>query len=364
MNTNIPSHITPGSLVAVGMSGGVDSSVSAYLLKQAGYQVIGLFMKNWDDGESACSFKEDSEDVAKVCETIGIPYYGLNFTKEYHEKVFTGFLAELKKGRTPNPDILCNKEIKFKHLLDHALQLGAAALATGHYARNIERDGIFTLQKGLDPGKDQTYFLYTLTQDILKKALFPIGHLQKSEVREIARKAGLATAEKKDSTGICFIGKRDFKEFLSHYLPYQKGVFKTLSGQTVGEHDGVAYYTIGQRKGLGIGGQGEAWFVVKKDTAHNIVYVEQGINNPALFHSGLICREPSWVSGNQPILPYRCKAKIRYRQEEQSCTIAHCSASGDLEVQFDHPQRAITEEQAIVFYDDQICLGGAIIESI
>jgi tRNA-specific 2-thiouridylase len=354
-------HIPKDTVIAVGMSGGVDSSVSAYLLKHAGYQVIGLFMKNWDDDTGACTVKDDADDVARVCDTIGIPYYSLNFTKEYQESVFRFFIDELKRGKTPNPDILCNREIKFKLLLDHAIKMGAHALATGHYAQNIQEENQLFLKKGCDPGKDQTYFLYTLNQEILKKALFPIGHLHKKEVREIARRAGLATAEKKDSTGICFIGKRNFRQFLQDYLPFKKGLFKKLDGTVVGEHHGVAYYTIGQRKGLGIGGKGDAWFVVKKDPEQNIVYIEQGEQHPALFSYTLTCSEPTWISGHAPALPFACKAKIRYRQEDQLCIIEK-EEKGLLHVRFVEPQRAITPEQSIVFYDGTICLGGAIIE--
>lgn len=363
MNSN---DISNKATVAVGMSGGVDSSVSAFLLKQAGYKVVGLFMRNWDDDESSCSFKEDADDVAKVCDTIGIPYYGLNFTQEYKERVFSDFIKELQCGRTPNPDVLCNREIKFKLLLEQALKLGADALATGHYAQNIEEDNKRFLRKGFDLGKDQTYFLYTLNQKILKRTLFPVGHLPKIEVRNIAKAAKLATADKKDSTGICFIGKRNFKDFLQRYIPFQNGEFQTLDGHVVGEHRGVAYYTIGQRKGIGIGGMkdldGSPWFVVKKDVQKNIVYVAQGFNHPALFHTALAATDASWILGEMPLFPYACTAKIRYRQEDQACVIESCK-DGVLFVRFQEPQRAITPEQSIVFYQGNTCLGGAIIQS-
>ncbi|MBS3903998.1 MAG: tRNA 2-thiouridine(34) synthase MnmA [Simkania sp.] len=347
--------------VVVGMSGGVDSSVTALLLKEQGYEVIGLYMKNWEDHDpfTACSSQEDFEDVAKVCDHIGIPYYTVNFVKEYHTQVFEQFLRELKAGHTPNPDILCNREIKFKTLLDKALALGADFLATGHYARISAQNGLL---KGVDQGKDQSYFLYTLTSTILDKVLFPIGHLNKREVRDIANHHHLATSKKKDSTGICFIGKRDFRPFLANYIPYQPGNFENTQGKIVGQHVGVAFYTIGQRKGLGIGGPGDAWFVVGKDMVRNVVIIEQGIDHPSLYANALIATEPSWVSGACPLLPLRCHAKIRYRQEDQSCTILSNQADR-LVVIFDAPQRAVTSRQSIVFYDKDLCLGGAMIES-
>jgi tRNA-specific 2-thiouridylase len=272
--------------VVVGMSGGVDSSVAALLLKEQGYEVIGLFMKNWDDTDETghCTAAEDFEDVRRVASHLGIPYYSVNFEKEYAERVFSYFLEEYRRGRTPNPDILCNREIKFGEFLNKALQLGADRIATGHYARLAEEGGEYRLLRGADPDKDQSYFLYALNQEQLSKAIFPIGHLRKREVREIAEKAGLPTAKKKDSTGICFIGERNFKEFLSQYLPAQPGEMRTLSGEYKGRHDGLMYYTLGQRRGLGIGGSGtgEPWFVVGKDLEKNILYVEQGRDHPAL----------------------------------------------------------------------------------
>jgi len=342
------------------MSGGVDSSVSALLLKEQGYNVIGLFMKNWEEKtpDGACSATKDFEDVVKVCETLQIPYYSVNFIQEYWDFVFTHFIDELKKGFTPNPDILCNREIKFHLFFKKAMQIGADFLATGHYAQ-AEKDTT-QLLKGVDLGKDQTYFLYTLKKPTLEKVLFPIGHLPKKEVRAIALKHGLATAEKKDSTGICFIGKRDFKEFISQYIPYQKGLFLTLDGKKVGEHEGMAYYTIGQRKGLGIGGPGDAWFVVDKDPDRNIVYLEQGEEHPSLYAYTLTATDISWV-GEAPSFPLFCKAKIRYRQTEQECTVEEVKP-GLLHVQFVNPQRAITPRQSIVFYQEEICLGGAMIQ--
>jgi tRNA-uridine 2-sulfurtransferase len=344
--------------VVIGMSGGVDSSVSALLLKEQGYQVTALFMKNWEeqDADGACHSAQDYADVVKVCETLDIPYYAVNFVNEYREHVFSQFLSELRLGHTPNPDILCNREIKFKVFLEKALELGADYLATGHYCQ-IE-DG--KLLKGKDCGKDQSYFLYTLNHKILEKVLFPIGHLEKAEVRRIAKERGLATSEKKDSTGICFIGKRDFKSFVASYLGYQEGDFETLCGKKVGRHDGIAFYTIGQRKGLGIGGQGEAWFVVGKEPLRNVVFVEQGEHNSALYKDHLLATELSWVSLSPPLLPFACKAKVRYRQSDQPCIIESIT-QGRAHVRFLTPQRAITPRQSIVFYDQEICLGGGII---
>ncbi len=352
---------TSKKTVVVGMSGGVDSSVSALLLKEQGFHVIGLFMKNWDEKtpDGTCSATKDFEDVVKVCERLDIPYYSVNFIQEYWDFVFTHFLEELKKGFTPNPDILCNREIKFHLFFKKALQLGADFLATGHYAQ-VTSNSSPLLLKGLDPGKDQTYFLYTLKEKILEKLLFPIGHLHKKEVRALALQHGLATAEKKDSTGICFIGKRDFKQFISQYIPYQKGMFLTLDGKKVGEHEGMAYYTLGQRKGLGIGGPGDAWFVVDKDPTLNIVYLAQGEEHPSLYASTLTATEISWV-GAAPTLPFSCKAKIRYRQPEQECRVEEIEP-GILLVSFSSPQRAITPRQSIVFYQENCCLGGAMIQ--
>lgn len=348
--------------VVVGMSGGVDSSVCALLLKQQGYRVIGMFMKNWEekDANGVCKSTLDYEDVIKVCTQLDIPYYSVNFVKEYQAQVFTHFLSELKAGHTPNPDILCNREIKFKVFLEKALGLGADYLATGHYCQRTE-DALPQLRKGSDPQKDQSYFLYTLSTNALQKVLFPIGHLQKTEVRRIAREHGLATAEKKDSTGICFIGKRDFKEFTSTYLGYHPGQFETLSGKVVGSHDGIAFYTIGQRKGLGIGGPGDAWFVVGKDKERNVVFVEQGDDHPSLYRSEVIATDLSWVSGAPPSMPpFECSAKVRYRQPEQECIVEKIE-DGRASIRFRKPQRAITPRQSIVFYQGDRCLGGGMI---
>ena len=347
--------------VVVGMSGGVDSSVTAWLLKNQGYNVIGMFMKNWEekDENGVCNASKEYEDVVRVCEQLEIPYYSVNFVKEYWDNVFTEFLREFKLGNTPNPDILCNREIKFKALLEKALDFGADFLATGHYCRTS--DG--KLLKGVDQGKDQSYFLYTIKEDILKKVLFPIGDLEKSEVRKIARENNLATSEKKDSTGICFIGERNFKQFLSQYIHVLPGEFKTLEGKTVGRHDGVAYYTIGQRKGMGIGGAGDAWFVVGKDVEKNIVYVSQGTMHPALYCDELTAVELSFVKNPHELtFPFKCRSKIRYRQEDQPCTIEKIE-DGRCFVKFHIPQRAVTIRQSIVFYDGDICLGGGLIET-
>lgn len=358
-------YITPPQTVVVGMSGGVDSSVTAMLLKEMGYNVIGMFMKNWEEEiDGRCSSAQDFEDVAHVADCIGIPYYAINFAKEYKEQVFTYFLQELEKGHTPNPDILCNREIKFKLLLDACKKLGADALATGHYAQNCYQDGSFNLCNSVDTSKDQTYFLYTLNQEILKQVLFPLGGLLKSEVRRLAHTAKLPVASKKDSTGICFIGNRDFRQFLQQHLAFRPGKFRTLDGKIIGDHHGVAYYTIGQRRGLAIGGPGDAWFVVGKDVHENIVFVEQGASHPALFANELIATSASWVLGASPFpLPFHCHAKIRYRQEDQPCVIEKIEGE-KLYISFPVPQRAITIQQSIVFYHNSCCLGGAIIDQV
>ncbi|MBU6382831.1 MAG: tRNA 2-thiouridine(34) synthase MnmA [Verrucomicrobia bacterium] len=340
------------STVVVGMSGGVDSSVSALLLKNLGYRVIGLFMKNWEE-EGPCPASKDFEDVVRVCETLQIPYYNVNFVQEYRESVFAQFLADYRAGLTPNPDVLCNKEIKFKVFLEKALSLGADFLATGHYCQ-LSPNG--QLLRGRDPDKDQSYFLHAVKREAFQKVLFPIGHLLKSEVRALAREAGLATAEKKDSTGICFIGKRDFRPFLAQFLGTKPGPFKTLSGQIVGQHEGAAFYTLGQRKGMGLGGEGEAWYVVAKDLPSNTVYVERGANHPALFRTELSAQDLTWVD-QEPAYPLQCTAKVRYRQTDTPCTLY---ANG--RVVFDEPQRAITPGQSVVFYQGACCLGGGIIK--
>ncbi len=354
--------------VVVGLSGGVDSSVSALLLKEQGYDVQGLFMKNWeeDDTDQYCSASEDIADAQAVCDKLGIKLHTVNFATEYWDNVFEYFLAEYSAGRTPNPDILCNREIKFKAFLDYAMHLGADYIATGHYARIQQKKERYYLLKGLDPNKDQSYFLYTLGQPQLSRSLFPIGHLEKPLVRKLAAQAGLITHAKKDSTGICFIGERKFKEFLSRYLPAQPGNMETPEGEMIGRHDGLMYYTIGQRQGLHIGGrkQSEAkpWYVVGKAINRNVLIVAQGHDHPLLFTHSLSCSQITWVSKQAPALPLTCAAKTRYRQTEQSCTIMSNSNNNYL-VEFKEPQWAVTPGQSIVFYQADICLGGGIIDN-
>ena len=360
VETRQPSEIR----VVIGMSGGVDSSVAAYLLKQQGYDVIGIFMKNWDDTDEfgVCTATEDYEDVIAVCNQIGIPYYAVNFEKQYWDKVFTYFLEEYKAGRTPNPDVMCNKEIKFKAFLEHAMNLGADYLATGHYAR-VERDetGVRML-RGIDNNKDQTYFLNQLTQEQLDKVMFPIGHLPKPEVRKIAEEAGLATAKKKDSTGICFIGERNFKEFLSQYLPAQPGNMETFDGEIKGTHDGLMYYTLGQRHGLGIGGDGEPWFVLGKDLERNVLYVGQGFHHEKLYSTALTAVKMSFT-GETPTGKFACTAKFRYRQVDSPVEV-EMREDGTAYITFAEPQRAITPGQAVVLYDGEVCLGGGTIDGV
>ncbi|EEI24124.1 tRNA 2-thiouridine(34) synthase MnmA [Lentilactobacillus hilgardii] len=355
--------------VVVGMSGGVDSSVVAYLLKQQGYDVIGVFMKNWDDTDEngVCTATEDYKDVAKVANKIGIPYYSVNFEKEYWDRVFTYFLDEYKKGRTPDPDVICNKEIKFKAFLDYALELGADYIATGHYAQlTRDEDGHNHLLRASDGNKDQTYFLSQLSANQLDRVMFPIGNLVKPEVREIARKAGLATADKKDSVGICFIGEKNFKQFLGHYLPATPGKMMTVDGEVKGQHDGLMYYTIGQRRGLGIGGDGvdnQPWFVIGKDLKKNILYVGKGYHNELLYADYLEASDIHWVNNLDRGQDFHCTAKFRYRQRDTGVTV-HLSDDGQkVRVDFDAPVRAITPGQAVVFYDGEECLGSAIIDA-
>jgi tRNA-specific 2-thiouridylase len=351
--------------VVVGMSGGVDSSVTALVLKEQGYQVIGMFMKNWEekDPNGVCRSSYEYEDVVRVCEKINVPYYSVEFVKEYWDHVFLNFLKEYREGYTPNPDILCNREIKFNVFFKKALSIGADYLATGHYAQNHFLGGQNCLVKGKDAGKDQSYFLYTLKKETLSKVLFPIGNIEKSKVRALAKEYDLSTHAKKDSTGICFIGERNFRQFLSQYLEAQQGKIQTLDGKSIGLHQGVAYYTLGQRKGLGLGGEGEAWFVVAKDPKKNVVYVARGEKHPALYTDYLLATELSWVSGNAPSVgPYRCRAKTRYRQSDQACTLSFLEG-GKVRVDFDIPQRAVTPRQSVVFYDGDLCLGGGMIES-
>ncbi|WP_141433675.1 tRNA 2-thiouridine(34) synthase MnmA [Bacillus sp. 03113] len=351
--------------VVVGMSGGVDSSVAALLLKEQGYDVIGIFMKNWDDTDEfgVCTATEDYEDVIRVCNQIGIPYYAVNFEKQYWDKVFTYFLDEYKAGRTPNPDVMCNKEIKFKAFLDHAMMLGADYLATGHYARVAYMDGEYKMLRGIDDNKDQTYFLNQLSQSQLEKVMFPIGNIEKAQVRKIAQEAGLATAAKKDSTGICFIGERNFKDFLSNYLPAQPGNMETLDGEILGRHDGLMYYTIGQRHGLGIGGAGDPWFVIGKDIKKNVLYVGQGFHHHKLYSDSIIATNISWVSNEEKPQSFECTAKFRYRQPDHKVTV-QLLENQCAKVIFHEPIRAVTPGQAVVFYHDEECLGGGTIDEI
>jgi len=352
--------------VVVGLSGGVDSSVAALLLKQQGYNVIGLYMSNWEEKDEcgACTGEEDFNDVRRVANHIGIPYYSVNFAKEYMERVFSYFLKEYEAGRTPNPDVLCNREIKFKDFKDMAISLGADYIATGHYCDILhDTDGKHYLLKAKDQNKDQTYFLNQLSQSQLDKVLFPLGKLDKSEVRKIALENGLATATKKDSTGICFIGERNFRNFLQNYIPAKSGKIMTYDGKELGEHMGLMYYTIGQRKGLGIGGQkgddGSRWFVIEKDLKNNILYVAHD-GEERLYSSGLIMKEANWIPETPKEKIFECTAKFRYRQPEQKCTVY--IYNDYIEVKFAQKQRAITEGQFAVFYIGEKCIGGGVIE--
>ena len=352
--------------VVVGVSGGVDSSVAALLLKRAGHDVSGMFMQNWEEDErfGECHAERDRADALRVCAALGIPFHARNFAAEYWDRVFAHFLAEYRAGRTPNPDVLCNREIKFKTFLDNARALGAGRIATGHYARSDALDGRHRLLRGLDSNKDQSYFLHALGQEQLAATLFPVGELPKPEVRRLARDAGLVTHDKKDSTGICFIGERDFREFLSRYIPAQRGPMRTPDGKQLGEHDGVMYYTLGQRGGLRIGGRrdagGEPWYVVGKDVAANVLYVAQGNETPWLNSTRLRASALSWVAGTAPAAEFRCTAKTRYRQADQACRVEICD-NGCI-VEFDTPQRAVTPGQSVVFYRGDECLGGGIID--
>ncbi len=359
-----------GSKVIVGLSGGVDSAVAAAILLEQGYDVTGLFMKNWEEDDDAeyCSAAVDLADAQSVCSTLGIHLEAVNFSPEYWDNVFEHFLREYKAGRTPNPDILCNKEIKFKTFLEWSLELGAQHIATGHYVQKNQSGKQWQLRKGVDGNKDQSYFLYTLGQHALAHSLFPIGHLPKSEVRQRASDLGLSVNEKKDSTGICFIGERRFKDFLQQFLPAQQGDIKTLDGEVIGQHHGALYYTIGQRGGLGIGGldstnnSGEPWFVASKDVQQNVLYVVQGHDHSALQSDIVLVDELDWVNGDPPQTPLNCHAKTRYRQTDQACTL-HIEKDGQAKLQFEQPQRAVAPGQAAVFYQGDNCLGGGVIQA-
>ena len=356
-----------GDRIVVGMSGGVDSSVAALLLKRRGFDVVGLFMKNWeeDDDDEYCSTRQDLIDCASVAELIGIELDAVNFSAEYKERVFAAFLAEYSAGRTPNPDVLCNAEIKFKAFLDHAIALGAKRIATGHYARVRESAGEFELLKAVDSAKDQSYFLHRLTQAQLARVVFPVGELRKTEVRKIAREAGLPNFAKRGSTGICFIGERPFREFLNRYLPRKPGRMRTPEGKTLGEHIGLSFYTIGQRKGVGIGGlkdsAGRPWYVCGKDLAKNELIVVQGHDHPLLLAQKLRAEDLAWVSGAAPQPGLSYGAKTRYRQSDAACRIDRVGDE-DLEVEFSAPQWAVTPGQSVVLYREDVCLGGGVIQ--
>ena len=350
--------------VVVGMSGGVDSSVAAYLLKEQGYDVVGIFMKNWEenDDDGVCTATADYADVRSVCETIGIPYYTVNFAQEYRDRVFSYFLSEYQKGRTPNPDVLCNCEIKFKAFLDFALSTGAGLLATGHYCR---LNGDKLLMRGADPGKDQSYFLAGLTHKQLERVVFPIGDMMKSEVRAIAHVQRFSNAAKKDSTGVCFIGERNFKQFLMQYLPAQRGDIVDENGRKIGTHDGLMYYTLGQRRGLGIGGRsdgtGESWFVIGKDLERNLLIVQQG-EHEELYSTSLDAESVNWIGGTPPAVSFVCTAKFRYRQPDQNVRVTINGIGAH--VDFCEPQRAVTPGQWVVFYRGDLCLGGGPIDTV
>jgi len=360
--------MTAKKKIIVGISGGVDSSVSALLLKQQGYDVAAVFMKNWeaDDEDDYCPAEQDLSDAQQVCDTLNIDLEGVNFSDQYWDRVFAYFLQEYSAGRTPNPDILCNKEIKFRAFLDFALSRGAEKIATGHYVRSEQRDGVYYLLRGLDQDKDQSYFLYTLQQDQLAKCLFPVGELSKPEVRKLAEQNNLITYNKKDSTGICFIGERDFKSFLQRFLPAQPGDIVTADGDVLGRHDGLMYYTRGQRQGLGLGGQAkygpEPWYVADKDLDENKLIVVQGHDHALLQSHWLTANNLDWVSGRELNTPLHCTAKTRYRQTDATCYLKP-QADNSLHVEFEQPQWAVTIGQSVVFYQDEVCLGGGIINT-
>jgi tRNA-specific 2-thiouridylase len=372
--SNAKASQTPAQTkVIVGMSGGVDSSVSAFLLQEQGYQVEGLFMKNWeeDDTDEYCAAAEDLKDAQAICDKLGIKLHTINFATEYWDNVFEYFLAEYKAGRTPNPDIMCNKEIKFKAFLEFACEdLGADYIATGHYVQREFQDNNWKMIRGLDNNKDQSYFLYTLNEKQLAQTLFPVGHIEKSEVRSIAEKAGLITHNKKDSTGICFIGERKFKDFLGQYLPAKPGIIESAEGKAIGHHDGLMYHTLGQRKGLRIGGLADAgeepWYVVEKDLLRNVLIVGQGQDHPRLFSKGLIANQLHWVDRTELTESINCTVKTRYRQHDVECNVTPIkdSTSGEYRIDFAEQQSSVTPGQSVVFYQSDVCLGGGIINSL
>ena len=350
--------------IIIGMSGGVDSAVAAYLLLKKGFNVEAVFMKNWEDDSKYCTSERDYLDALQVCDILKISLRTVNFSKEYWNKVFKHFISEYKCGRTPNPDILCNTEIKFKEFLNYAIKLGADKIATGHYVQTKPNKKIIKMYKGLDKNKDQSYFLYGLNQNQIKKTIFPIGNLNKSKVRQYAKKLGFNNFNKKDSTGICFIGERNFKEFLKKYIPANPGGIITSNGKKIGNHDGLMYYTLGQRKGLGIGGTKNSitspWYVISKDMKNNYLIVSQGHDNKNLYKTSIEASNINWISGHKP-KQKKFNAKIRYRMHDASCTIKNITTS-NLIVKFDKPQFAIAPGQSIVFYNENECLGGAIID--
>lgn len=353
--------------VIVGMSGGVDSSVAALLLLKQGYQVSGIFMQNWEDDDEHCTARQDYRDAASVAAKLGIELTTVNFAEEYWERVFAHFLSEYSAGRTPNPDILCNKEIKFRAFLDHARAKGADAIATGHYVRSSASNDSVSLLKGLDENKDQSYFLYTLNQEQLRPSLFPVGEMAKPDVRKLAQQAGFHVHSKKDSTGICFIGERKFSQFLAEYLPAQPGDIVTDTDQVIGHHNGLMFYTLGQRQGLGIGGQRasseDPWYVLKKELDTNRLIVGQGHDHPALFRKTLSAHDVHWVKDIVPSTQFRCTAKVRYRQQDQTALVT-VNQEQTLQIEFDQPVRAATPGQSLVLYDGEACLGGAVISDL
>ncbi len=375
--------MSPHTKILVGLSGGVDSAVAALLLIEQGFHIEACFMKNWeeDDNDAYCPAAQDFLDAQQICTILDIPLHSVNFSTHYWDTVFEHCLEEFRAGRTPNPDILCNREIKFKVFLDYALQHGFDKIATGHYARVAYEKGSYRLYKGVDPGKDQSYFLYALNQQALSKTLFPIGHLEKTEVRALAKRAGFLNATKKDSTGICFIGERKFKTFLNQYIPAKPGRIETVDGQVIGQHEGLMFHTLGQRQGLKIGGQAQAgqepWYVLAKDLARNVLMVGQGVNHPRLFSDHLRVGSLHWIAGAPPQRPLShtthaepvhtdslsCEAKARYRQEQVPCTLTFTrDTASEGSVQFDSPQRALTPGQSVVFYQKDLCVGGGIIQ--